>query len=130
MRDRTKSRIRVVSDPSGAAVPEAFVRLFNERTQFHRETTTDGEGNYRLLDIPVGDYRLEFEKTGFSKVLRSGISLSAGHSLRVDCQLVLGSVAQRSDGRFEVRFRLFDVLKQTQLGGVAYTLAPNQVRAA
>ena len=89
----TGTFLGVVSDPSGAAVPEASVRLFNERTQFHRETTTDGEGNYRLLDVPVGDYRLEFEKTGFSKVLRSGISLSAGHSLRVDCQLVLGSVA-------------------------------------
>jgi TolB protein len=43
--------------------------------------------------------------------------------------LVLGSVAARSDGRYEVRFRLFDVVKQAQLGGVAYTLTPAQVRA-
>jgi len=43
--------------------------------------------------------------------------------------LVLGSVAARPDGRFEVRFRLFDVVKQTPLGGVAYTLAKDQVRA-
>jgi TolB protein len=43
--------------------------------------------------------------------------------------LVLGSVAARGDGRFEVRFRLFDVVKQTALGGVAYTMSREQVRA-
>jgi TolB protein len=43
--------------------------------------------------------------------------------------LVLGSVAARPDGRFEVRFRLFDVVKQTPIGGVAYTMAREQVRA-
>ncbi len=43
--------------------------------------------------------------------------------------LVLGSVAVQPDGRFEVRFRVFDVVKQAALGGVAYTLNRNQVRA-
>ena len=43
--------------------------------------------------------------------------------------LVLGSVATRPDGRFEVRFRLFDVVKQAPLGGIAYTLSRDQVRA-
>jgi TolB protein len=43
--------------------------------------------------------------------------------------LVLGSVAARPDGKFEVRFRLFDVVKQTAVGGVAYTLTREQVRA-
>jgi TolB protein len=42
--------------------------------------------------------------------------------------LVLGSVAARPDGRFEVRFRLFDVVKQTPLGGVAYTMSKEQAR--
>ncbi len=43
--------------------------------------------------------------------------------------LVLGSVAVLPDGRYEVRFRVFDVVKQAVLGGVAYTLSKNQVRA-
>ena len=43
--------------------------------------------------------------------------------------LVLGSVAVLPDGRFEVRFRVFDVVKQVALGGVAYTLNRTQVRA-
>ena len=43
--------------------------------------------------------------------------------------LVLGSVAARPDGRFEVRFRLYDVVKQAPAGGIAYTLAKDQARA-
>ena len=43
--------------------------------------------------------------------------------------LVLGSVAARSDGRFEVRFRLYDVVKQSSIGGVAYTMSRDQLRA-
>ena len=42
--------------------------------------------------------------------------------------LVLGSVAARPDGRFEVRFRLFDTVKGADLSGVAYTLSREQVR--
>ncbi len=43
--------------------------------------------------------------------------------------LLVGSVQQRPDGRFEVRFRLYDVVKQQPLGGVAYTLGKEQLRA-
>ena len=43
--------------------------------------------------------------------------------------LVLGSIAVRSDGRFEVRFRLYDVVKQSPIGGVAYTMSRDQLRA-
>ena len=43
--------------------------------------------------------------------------------------MVLGSVAARPDGRFEVRFKLFDAVKQQDLLGVAYTLSREQVRA-
>jgi TolB protein len=42
--------------------------------------------------------------------------------------LVLGSVATRADGRFEVRFKLFDAVKGLDLSGVAYTLSREQAR--
>ena len=42
--------------------------------------------------------------------------------------LVIGSVVRLADGRFEARFRLFDVPKQAQIGGVAFTLTAQQVR--
>jgi len=42
--------------------------------------------------------------------------------------IVIGQASKLPDGRFEVRFRLLDVLKQVQIGGVAYTLSASQVR--
>jgi hypothetical protein len=63
-------------------------------TELQRQTTTDAEGNYQLLDIPIGDYRFEFERQGFRKVVQTGISISAGQSLRLDVTLQLGSVAE------------------------------------
>jgi TolB protein len=44
--------------------------------------------------------------------------------------VVLGSVAAHPDGRFEVRFRVYDVVKQAPLGAIAYLFTKDNVRAA
>ena len=44
--------------------------------------------------------------------------------------LVIGSITPTADGRFEVRFRLLDVQKQSQLAGFSYTIASAQTRNA
>lgn len=43
--------------------------------------------------------------------------------------VVIGTVVPAANGRLEVRFWLLDAAKQTQIGGLAYTIAPNQLRA-
>ncbi|HEX7605933.1 MAG TPA: Tol-Pal system beta propeller repeat protein TolB [Usitatibacter sp.] len=43
--------------------------------------------------------------------------------------LVIGKVEPVSEGRVEVRFRLFDVQKQAQLASYSYVVAPAQLRA-
>src|SRR5205809_1477097 len=42
--------------------------------------------------------------------------------------IVIGQAQRLADGKLEVRFRLLDVLKQTQIGGVAFTLTAAQTR--
>lgn len=42
--------------------------------------------------------------------------------------LVIGTVAPMSDGRFDIRFRLMDVVKGTQLAGFVYTVGASQLR--
>lgn len=42
--------------------------------------------------------------------------------------VVIGTVAPLPDGRYDVRFRLMDVAKQTQLAGFAYTASREQLR--
>jgi TolB protein len=44
--------------------------------------------------------------------------------------LVVGSVAQNADGRYEVRFRVYDVVKQAPLGAIAYLFTKDNARAA
>lgn len=43
--------------------------------------------------------------------------------------LVIGKIEPQSDGRLEVRFRLFDVQKSAQLASFSYVVAPAQLRA-
>jgi len=43
--------------------------------------------------------------------------------------LVIGKIEPAADGRLEVRFRLFDVAKQSQLASYSYVVAPPQLRA-
>ena len=44
--------------------------------------------------------------------------------------LVLGSVSANPDGRFEVRFRVYDIVKQAPLGAIAYVFTKDNARAA
>jgi TolB protein len=44
--------------------------------------------------------------------------------------VVLGSVAPSADGRFEVRFRVYDIVKQAPLGAIAYLFTKDNARAA
>ena len=43
---------------------------------------------------------------------------------------MLGSVAAAADGRFEVRFRVYDIVKQAPLGAIAYLFTKDNARAA
>ena len=44
--------------------------------------------------------------------------------------IVIGQVVSQPGGRFEVRFRLMDAVKQTQLAGLSFNVGPDQWRAA
>ena len=71
---------------------------------------------------------LEIPSPGAATTEASQVNFGDWRSRLADA-LVQGSVAALPDGRFEVRFRLYDVPKQVALGGVAYTLQPGQLRA-
>lgn len=90
----TRTFLGTVSDPSGAAVPEATVRVVREGTSFERVTATGPDGTYQLLEIPAGRYRIAVEKTGFQRGEQAGLELSAGQTLRVDLHLSVGAVTE------------------------------------
>lgn len=96
-------------------------------------------GEAALGPSVTGIVRADLERSGLFRTLElppltpppteaSEVNYAEWRSRLADA-LVVGSVATRADGRYEVRFRLFDVVKQTPLGGVAYTMSRDQVRA-
>ncbi|HEY0722786.1 MAG TPA: carboxypeptidase-like regulatory domain-containing protein, partial [Pyrinomonadaceae bacterium] len=64
-----------VKDEKQAVVTNATVTVRNVKTNDVRTTSTDGEGRYRFTGMPVGDYEVTVESTGFAKYVQSGISL-------------------------------------------------------
>ena len=76
-----------VTDNQGGVVPGATVLVRNVDTNVSREITTDAEGVFRFLNMPVGNYELEVQLTGFSKYVRSGLTLALNQTAVVDVEI-------------------------------------------
>src|SRR3954447_23962821 len=82
--DITASITGVVHDASGAVVPGATVRALNTGTNAEFTATTNTEGQYTIRAMPVGEYKLSVEATGFRRNETSGIRLQVNDVTRVD----------------------------------------------
>ena len=87
--------VGTVSDTSGAVIPGAKVTVANPEKGFIRETKSNSAGDYTVAKVPIGNYQITAEASGFQKLLRTGISLNGGQTLRVDLQMTLGQVTQQ-----------------------------------
>src|SRR6202522_4535911 len=84
-----------VMDPSGAIVQAATVTARQTETGLTRSVVTDRQGEYVLIELPIGHYRLEVHAQGFQKYLQQGISLDVNDTATVGIHLKLGSEAQQ-----------------------------------
>ena len=55
-----------VTDPSGAVVANAEVRMHNPVSGFERSATTDASGNFTFPNVPFNPYHLSVNATGFA----------------------------------------------------------------
>src|SRR4029079_8909985 len=62
----TASVTGTVRDSSGALVPGATVDIRRHDTSQVWEAASDDHGRFRLLYVPVGDYHLSVQLTGFT----------------------------------------------------------------
>jgi hypothetical protein len=65
-------------DASGAVVPGVQVRVVNTGTGSVATTTTDGAGLFRVSELQIGTYSLEFTKPSFSKYVVNNVVVTAG----------------------------------------------------
>jgi len=83
-----------VRDSTGSVVAGANVTVTQTDTGFVRTGETEADGAYRLPSLPIGPYRLEAKKVGFSTFVQSGIVLQVNTNPTIDITLKLGSVTE------------------------------------
>jgi hypothetical protein len=83
-----------VVDNSNAVVPGVTVTLTSPALLTSRTTVTDTGGRYVFQSLPLGDYGAAFELSGFKKVLREGLVVTAARTLTVDVSLETGNVTE------------------------------------
>src|ERR1700692_3117316 len=84
-----------VNDPANAAVPGATVVATQLQTGIRGQTLTSSAGNYVIVNLAVGPYQLSVTAPGFKTWTRTGISLFADQTARIDAALEIGAATER-----------------------------------
>jgi hypothetical protein len=84
----------VVTDPQGAAVPGAKIRITNVSTNVHWDAVTNAEGAYQVLDLPIGNYKVNVEREGFAKTVTDAQALEINQTLRIDIRMKVGALSE------------------------------------
>src|SRR5579871_4364877 len=83
-----------VKDASGLGVPDAQVSVTQTATGVTRTAVTASSGAYSLPSLPIGPYRMEVKKEGFSTFVQTGIVLQVDTAPTIDPVLNVGAVSQ------------------------------------
>ncbi|PYR24393.1 MAG: hypothetical protein DMF98_15580, partial [Acidobacteria bacterium] len=85
----------VVRDTTGAILPgvtvEASSPALIEKT---RSVTTDGEGQYKIVDLRPGLYTVVFSLTGFGTIKRDAIELPSNFTAQINADLKVGEIEE------------------------------------
>jgi Carboxypeptidase regulatory-like domain/TonB-dependent Receptor Plug Domain len=83
-----------VTDQQHAAVPGANLTVTNEATQVSKSTTTNNEGYFEVVDLPIGTYTVTVEHAGFIKYVTTANKLLINQSLKFEITLKVGMATQ------------------------------------
>src|SRR5579862_5400718 len=82
--------VGTVTDPTGAAVPNASLAITNTDTGITRTITTAGDGQYVVPDLHIGRSLVRAQASGFKAGERKDLVLQIGDRTRVDFSLEIG----------------------------------------
>lgn len=84
----------IVTDATHSAIPHARLQIRNEHTGLLKSAVAGNDGQFTFHFLPIGNYDLTVQVSGFQKLERRGLSLVAGQTLRLNLELAVGSVRQ------------------------------------
>lgn len=108
-------------DPSGAVVTNATVTATQTETGLARTTTPDHQGNYILLELPIGHYDLQVRSQNFEKYLQQGISLNVNQVATVNVKLRVGANTE------QVEVKADAALVQDTVSSLGETVSQRQI---
>ncbi|HEY5212317.1 MAG TPA: carboxypeptidase-like regulatory domain-containing protein [Acidobacteriaceae bacterium] len=83
-----------ITDPQGAVIPGANVKLTNEGTNIVHKAVTNSTGQYVITPVPAGQYILSVTAPGFATTTTSSIEVQVGQIVREDLKLKIGASSQ------------------------------------
>ncbi|MGD0906169.1 MAG: carboxypeptidase-like regulatory domain-containing protein [Candidatus Acidiferrales bacterium] len=108
-----------VTDPSGATIPNVAVTATNLGTGQARMSTSSADGTYKFGLLPPGNYRVQFEATGFQTVAVPSITINVTETAVLDRRLEVGSQSQEItvQGEAETTIQTSDATVGTVMAG-------------
>src|SRR5262249_52083708 len=92
----------LVTDQTGAVVPNAAMTLRNQGTSQIRSATSGSDGTYVFTPLPIGTYQVTAEANGFKTEVRSDLELHVQEKLEADFRLEIGQTSQKVEVRSTV----------------------------
>jgi predicted porin len=89
----------IVTDQTGAALPDVAVTIKNVDTAATRLVATDGGGHYQASGLPPGRFEIRAAKQGFANETRARISLAVDQGATVDIKMKLRTSDACTSGR-------------------------------
>jgi carboxypeptidase family protein len=89
----TSTVLGVVRDSSGGVLPGASITVKHLATNAVRTVMTEGDGNYLIPFLAVGEYEVTAELSGFQTLARR-ISVAVDQRIRVDLTMQVGAIAE------------------------------------
>ena len=84
----------VVTDSTGAVVPDVTVKIKDKATITELTTTTNSAGRYTFVNVRPGDYEVNFTKAGFAKVTIPSDVVQVGETSTNNVTMKVGSESQ------------------------------------
>lgn len=85
--------VGIVADVTGAAVPNAEIVATNQETAVAYKTVSNGTGEYRLNNVPVGTYTIGATARGFAPASVSGVRLELNRTASINLTLSVAGTA-------------------------------------
>lgn len=85
----------VITDPTGALVPDVTVKAINEATNIEYSNITNSEGRYLFPSLKPGSYKVIISAPGFKQSMSEGVVLQVNQAARLDVQMTVGAISEQ-----------------------------------